>query len=730
MTQITTKELEKQINELQEYLNKYPSQAESAQKTDPIQEILNRAKKHMDEKTYNIAIVANMSAGKSTFINALFGEEILPSSHLATTDCATYIHSNRKNGAEKKAIIFFKNGRKLTLNQDQLGELHHYATKDEDTTEEKYKNVEKIELYYPFENIPDEEQKDDIKIFFVDTPGPNNQGSSSDKHKAQTQKALEDAHIALFLFDYTQIDANKKGGESKETESEAEKHLKDLWLSIKIQKQINPDLKVFFVINKIDEALDDASQDKTKTSKEAVLLAIKQRKEQELKNNAKDKGIGNIEVSFSAALPAEASRIIEKNPNDRRYKKIFKRFEEDFEEIYGENQNQARQNFMGINIIEEKINSHLKNEASEHLIKCVQNAISSAINLKQKNLKDRIENLKKPAQEAKNNIAKAKQELEAIQSQQAELENKLQDTQDKTLDRIQKTAKKYFNEAFNVNTIIQNLQDGLSETYSISFTAKQIIITADTEGQEERISQTINNLIPKILKERDAKLADSMGDISKEYRNHEKDIQHIIAEFKNKVEKIVNKAIDIKSNSLDNSTTQQDYSIRTNVSFSNIAPSISTSVTEKDSGWKKAGRGLTHIIEKGGMTMAVGAPLPLKTLGGILILGSRLIREFLSADNQYNTHIDKDDIRKNLNLTIEKAQNNFEKQIMENSQDTFQCLQNLAIQEAQNIINQQKDFMRQLENDLKDPEENLAEAKAQLEALNELEATKKLLKEA
>ena len=114
MTQITTKELEKQINELQEYLNKYPSHAESAQKTDPIQEILNRAKKHIDEKTYNIAIVANMSAGKSTFINALFGEDILPSSHLATTDCATYIHCNKRGGGASMEIEELSSTSKMT----------------------------------------------------------------------------------------------------------------------------------------------------------------------------------------------------------------------------------------------------------------------------------------------------------------------------------------------------------------------------------------------------------------------------------------------------------------------------------------------------------------------------------------------------------------------------------------------------------------------------------------
>ena len=41
-----------------------------------------------------IAVVANMSAGKSTFLNALFGDSILPAYSHATTDCPIYIYSD------------------------------------------------------------------------------------------------------------------------------------------------------------------------------------------------------------------------------------------------------------------------------------------------------------------------------------------------------------------------------------------------------------------------------------------------------------------------------------------------------------------------------------------------------------------------------------------------------------------------------------------------------------
>ena len=77
--------LQHDIEQLEEYFKEYPDQ-DSTQK-------LGKIKSELKSQQYKIAVVANMSAGKSTFINALFGADILPTSTKATTDCATYIFS-------------------------------------------------------------------------------------------------------------------------------------------------------------------------------------------------------------------------------------------------------------------------------------------------------------------------------------------------------------------------------------------------------------------------------------------------------------------------------------------------------------------------------------------------------------------------------------------------------------------------------------------------------------
>lgn len=94
---LTKSELKNKIENLEKYFSKYKNKSF----TKKLEEI----KEKLDNQEYKIAVVANMSSGKSTFINALFGKEVLPAFNHATTDSATYIYS--KPNIEKKLKYFF-----------------------------------------------------------------------------------------------------------------------------------------------------------------------------------------------------------------------------------------------------------------------------------------------------------------------------------------------------------------------------------------------------------------------------------------------------------------------------------------------------------------------------------------------------------------------------------------------------------------------------------------------
>ena len=141
--ELTIPKLNDKIEGLNEYFKEFKFEGYSKQ--DEVKK-LNELKQKLYNKEYKIGIVANMSAGKSTFINALFGTNILPTFNQATTDCATFVYST----GEKKAIIY-KDGIEIKLKEDELEEIKKYALKDSSeelkgAENDKYKNVTKIVL--------------------------------------------------------------------------------------------------------------------------------------------------------------------------------------------------------------------------------------------------------------------------------------------------------------------------------------------------------------------------------------------------------------------------------------------------------------------------------------------------------------------------------------------------------------------------------------------------------
>ena len=531
------RKLEEQIKQLENYFTKVRKLEPSHSRLEKLKEISDKLKK----QTYNIAIVANMSAGKSTFINALFGEEILPSSTGATTDCATYIYSSKEDNTEKKAIVHFKDGRPPRhLSQCELDELKHYAKKDEDATEKKYKNVEKIELHHPFKYIPKEERKDDLKISFVDTPGPNNQGQGAEKHSTQTRNAIKDAHVALFLFDFTQIPATygKDGNPN------------DLWNIIKEKKDSNSSFKIFFIINKFDEFLRDAK----------LWDAVEKKKEdirKELKETAEEKGIKDAEVFFTAARPALAWRRDETVSD-------YTRFKEDFKEVYLKSDAaQALNDFMGIDIIENEINDYLSNEAYPKFLEFCQGEILKPIEEELSELEQRIHTLDKEKGDARKNTDKANEALDNLENEERELRNKLKNARntahrelEEILQEQQQTIEKQAEEiAENAILYLAAYASGKAEKtipefiridreQALNKIKKETTIQAINQDRATKAKEVTNkyvsDCISKILSDYNPKIQNTYLRLEKEHRDN-------IEDFKKEVEGKINEALELRN---------------------------------------------------------------------------------------------------------------------------------------------------------------------------------------
>lgn len=129
-------------------------------------------------------MVATMSAGKSTLINALLGRKLMPSKQGACTATITRIKDNDDNTF--KAVPVDQDG----------NEMEPYSVLDYKTMTSLNKNPQVSEIRVEG-NIPFVSSKE-IKLILIDTPGPDN--ARDRRHGQVTAEALKQSSKMLVLF--------------------------------------------------------------------------------------------------------------------------------------------------------------------------------------------------------------------------------------------------------------------------------------------------------------------------------------------------------------------------------------------------------------------------------------------------------------------------------------------------------------------------------------------------
>lgn len=167
----------------------------------------------VDNDTFKIQIVGTFKNGKSTFINALLGEDILPTKALPCTSVINEI----KYGESKKAILNFRNPLPETLLSDiptaTLNHMKAHGMKDVPPMEIEYDRIsdyvtipldgdpDEISLKSPYLSVelfyPSQLLKEGVEI--IDSPGLN----ENDERTAVTLEYLDKADAIIFLLDAT-----------------------------------------------------------------------------------------------------------------------------------------------------------------------------------------------------------------------------------------------------------------------------------------------------------------------------------------------------------------------------------------------------------------------------------------------------------------------------------------------------------------------------------------------
>jgi hypothetical protein len=180
---------------------------------------------------FPMIVMATMSSGKSTLINALLGNQILPSKNEACT-AKKYMVLDDDNSDGTTIYITYKNGETL-IKEENIAEELEKANNNDDVVEVLIKDDVKGVL------------NTDRALLVVDTPGPNN--SRDESHERVMEDVISKVKGGLFLYvmNATQMGIND-----------------DMYLLSKIREQINnnPKISLIFVLNKVDQLDEDKGE--------------------------------------------------------------------------------------------------------------------------------------------------------------------------------------------------------------------------------------------------------------------------------------------------------------------------------------------------------------------------------------------------------------------------------------------------------------------------------------
>ncbi|MEI3216464.1 MAG: dynamin family protein [Lachnospiraceae bacterium] len=175
-------------------------------------------------KVYPMLVMATMSSGKSTLINALLGQQILPSMNAACT-AKMYSILDMDDELSTKLYITDINNNVRIVKEDIQKEL--IGANEDD-------NVAQIFIKRDVKGV----LNTDKELMIVDTPGPNNARDLSHGEIMYDILNKVSGGLILYLINATQLGINDDKGALH---------------NLLLHKNKHNQLKVIFVLNKVDQ---------------------------------------------------------------------------------------------------------------------------------------------------------------------------------------------------------------------------------------------------------------------------------------------------------------------------------------------------------------------------------------------------------------------------------------------------------------------------------------------
>lgn len=273
---LPVKEVEHRLSEIQSLMeqakqnpqfNEYIENNESVSKG--FQEAFNR--------DFNLYVVATMSSGKSTLINATLGQDLLPAANEATTATIAQITDDKTVGSQFM-------GRRIDADSSVSEEVE--VTSELLKEWNMLSNTRQIDLRG---DIVSMQERENVRLVLTDTPGPNN--SQDEDHERVTMSFIQDSYrnpLILYVLNASQLGINDDQNLLRlvaQTMARGGKQSKDRFI---------------FAVNKMDN-FDPENGENVSAALERVKAY--------LENN----GVPNPQVY---PISANLTRLLRKNPDD------------------------------------------------------------------------------------------------------------------------------------------------------------------------------------------------------------------------------------------------------------------------------------------------------------------------------------------------------------------------------------------------------------------------------
>ena len=256
---------------------------------------LGKLSEKLRSHVFSVGIMGEFKRGKSTVINALLGQEIVPADIVPCSATLNYIRWD----TEKRAEIHFKDGTVSTVAVEQLSD---YVTKLTEESERNAENVEDAVVYYPTPFC-----QNGVQI--VDTPGLND----DERMTAISENVIPtlDAIIMVIV------------PQSPFSASEAE---------FVRSKVMTSDLgRIIFVVNKIDLVDEDERQRILDHIKDKIATSVLDKTARVYGEDSPEYRSAKEKIGSIKLIPVSAKRALKgkmKNSPDMVEESGYKDFEE------------------------------------------------------------------------------------------------------------------------------------------------------------------------------------------------------------------------------------------------------------------------------------------------------------------------------------------------------------------------------------------------------------------